>query len=386
MLSTIKKGEIQMSPNQSTRFDPEDKERIVGLIQESFLALVKKGLNDKKAIERVNKLKKAYRGLPADACADILIKRAKRKTMIEGSVNAAAITGCEASIATTGGLSTPAAVSGIVTLLLGDVTYTTGVQMQLVMDIAQLYECPYSKENEEDVWLIFKTALGLKGTERVGGYVRVVFYEAAKKQFRKLLRTGIRRGLQSRATKIAGKRVAKYLAEKYVMRLIPIANIVIGGYFNYRITGFVGKWTKRKAKIRSSTFKQLDILNKLKSTEKYLVLPLIFAVGTVDEKLTDNVLSLYVQSEDRLKLTKEQFRLVEELTDNEQLDDSLKSAFSTIQNGQVRSSLLDIAVTSAAVNIKTTGEHENYLKKIASWLGLNFKKKMLADKVKYLKR
>lgn len=372
--------------DHSNKLSPEHKNRIVRLVQERFLALVKQGLDDEKSSDRVSKLKESYAGLPADTIGDLMIRRAKRKTMVEGAVNGAAITGCYASVPLSSGGSTPAAIAGIVALILGDVTYTTAVQMKLIMDIAQLYECPFSKDNEEDVWFIFKTALGLKGTERLGGYVRVVFYETAKKQFRRLLRTGIRRALQRRVTKLAGQRVGRYIGEKYVLRLVPALNIVIGGYFNRRVTGSVGKWTKIKAKIRSSTFKQIDVLDNLHSTEKYLVLPLIFAVGTVEDKLTDNVLSLYVQSQDRLGLTREQLQLAEQLATNERLDEQMKSIFATIQNEEVKSALLDIAVTTAAVNIKTTKQHEKYLKEIASCLGLEFKKKMLEDKVKYLRR
>lgn len=305
---------------------------------------------------------------------------------MEGAVNGAAITGCQVSIPATGGSSTPVAVPWIIALIGGDVTYTTTVQMHLIMDMAQLYECPFSKDDEEDVWFIFKAALGLKGTEKVGAYVRVFFSETAKKQFRKLLRTGIRRAIQIQVTKIAGRKVSRYVAEKYLLRLIPVLNAAIGGYFNNRVTKSVGKWTKVRAKIRASTFKQIDLLNNLKSTEKYWVLPLIFAVGTVEDKLTDNVLSLYVQSLDRLKLTEEQTKLVEELANDEHLDNKMKFIFSTIQNKDVKSALLDIAVTTAAVNIKTTKPQEEYLQKIASWLGLEFKKRMLEDKVKYLKK
>jgi len=372
--------------SQSGQYTPEEKNKIIRFLQEKFLSVVRSMLNETKAISRVNQLKDQYSGLPNDALCEILIKRAKRKTTVEGASNGAAITGCQVSIPATGGSSTPVAAPVIAALILGDVTYTTKVQMQLIMDIAQLYECPFSKGNEEDVWFIFKSALGLKGTEKVGAYARVIFYETAKKQFRKLLRTGIRRAIQRQVTKIAGRKISRYVAEKYLLRLIPVLNTAIGGYFNNRVTKSVGKWTKVRAKIRASTFNQIDLLNNLKSTEKYWALPLIFAVGTLEDKLTDNVLSLYVQSRDRLKLTEDQTKLVEELANDEQLDNKMESAFSTIQNKDIKSSLLDVAVTTAAVNIKTTRPQEEYLGKIASWLGLEFEKKMLKDKVKYLKK
>jgi hypothetical protein len=46
-------------------------------------------------------------------------------------------------------------------------------------------------------WLIFKAALGIKGTERVGGYGRFIVTEIAEKQFRAFLRDqGRRRAAQ----------------------------------------------------------------------------------------------------------------------------------------------------------------------------------------------
>ena len=371
---------------QSNGFTPEDKNTIIKSIQETFLKLVRIGLDDKKSYERVVKLKSQYTGLPKDALCNILIKRAKRKTTSEGVCNGAAITACEVTIPTTGGGSTAPAIAAVIACVLADVSYTTTIQMKLITDITQLYECPFSKENEDDVWFIFKCALGIKGTEKVGGYVRFIFTETARKQFRKLLRTGIRRALQKRLTKIAGKRIGRYLGEKYVLRLVPIVNMFMGGYFNHRVTKSVGKWTKVKAKVRSSTFKQIDLLNGLDSKEKCWVLPLIFTVGTSDDKLTDNILSLYVQSQERLNLNEEQIKIVEEVVNEEQIDDKIKSILSDIQNEEVKSALLDIAVTSAAVNINPTKKQIAYLTEVANWLGLEYEKKMLENKVKYFKR
>ncbi len=363
-----------------------DKNKIAKLVEDKFLALVRMGLDDHKSQERVNKARSQHPGLPRDALSNILIKRAMRKTTVDGVVSGGAITACEATLPVTGGGSTVPVVAAITAIVLGDVTYTTSVQMKLITDIAHLYECPFSKENEEDVWFIFKYALGLKGTEKLGGYSRILFSDTARKQFRKLLRTGIRRAVQDRVAKTTGRRVARYLGEKYVLRIIPIVNAALGGYFNRRITKSVGKWTKIKAKIRSATFKQIDTLNTIGPNEKHWVLPLIFAVGTANDKLTDNVISLYVQSQGRLELTQEQVKTVEEIVDDERLDDRMKIEFSSIHDQDVKIALLDVAVTAAAVNIRTTEKHEEYLDRIAGWLNLKFENQSLKDKVKWLKR
>jgi hypothetical protein len=79
--------------------------------------------------------------------------------------------------------------------------------MQLMLAMAALYDCPLDPDDEDDAYVIFKAALGLKGTERVGSYGRFIFAETARKQFRKLLRTGVRRAVQDFVVKAAGPRI-----------------------------------------------------------------------------------------------------------------------------------------------------------------------------------
>jgi hypothetical protein len=129
----------------------------------------------------------------------MLIRRATRKTKWEGAANGVAVTGCEVLVAAPVPEPTHkvAAATGAVGLLLGDIAYTTRVQMQLLLAIAELYGCPLEPDDEEDLWVVFKSALGLKGIERVGSYGRFVVVETARKQFRVFLRTGLRRAIQS---------------------------------------------------------------------------------------------------------------------------------------------------------------------------------------------
>jgi hypothetical protein len=110
-------------------------------------------LNEEKAAKKASALREKFPGMPKDALATILTKRAVRKTMIEGFGNGGAVTAAETVIAT------PApelgqrllALSGIGTLLAADVAYTTKVQMQLLLEIGEIYECPFSKDDEDDV-------------------------------------------------------------------------------------------------------------------------------------------------------------------------------------------------------------------------------------------
>lgn len=180
-------------------------------------------LNSDKAAERAAAVRKSHPGMPKDALAQILIGRAARKTMIEGALNGAAITAAEIPLAAP--VPEPGhkalAISGIAALLVGDIGFTTKVQMQLLLELGELYECPFSKDDEDDVWLVLKAALGAKGTERIGTYARYVFSETARKQFRRLLRShGIRRTVQKIVEKVAGREIARRLSERALLRLI----------------------------------------------------------------------------------------------------------------------------------------------------------------------
>jgi len=100
-----------------------------------------------------------------------------------------------------------AAASGVVASIAGDMAFSTAVQMRLLQEIGHIYGCPFDEDDEEDVWVVFQAAQGLKGVEKMGAYARFIFTETAKKQFRALLRTGIRRGLQNQVIKVAGRKV-----------------------------------------------------------------------------------------------------------------------------------------------------------------------------------
>ena len=364
------------------------KDEVGRRVGETFTTAVRASMDEEKAASNAQRAREKYQGLPSDALADILIKQAARKTAVEGAANGLGVSGCEVLVATPVPEPThkAAAATGVVALLLGDVAYTTRVQVQLLMEIAEVYHCPFEPDDEEDIWLVFKAALGLKGTERVGSYGRFIFTETARKQFRKLLRTGIRRAVQERVMKIAGPRVAKYLGEKYVLRLVPVANIGIGYAFNSHMTKSVGKWAKVKAKVRASAFKQVKLIEAEQSAALVWVLPIIFYVGTADDKMTENVLTLYSQTNKRVPLKDEQLQRVEELIDNEELSRIFAAELPKISSEKSRKALYDVALTTAAVNLKPQKEHEVCLSELAESLRVEYSRSDLKYKVRYFER
>lgn len=361
--------------------------RIRSGVKIKVLEVVSNGMDEKKIAEQVAKLRREFKTLPNDALVRILIKRAVRKTTLEGMADGAAITVLEGVIAAPNPepASKAAAVAGIVALISGDVAYTTRVQMQLLLEIAQIYDCPYAKGSEEDVWLIFRAALGMRGVERMSPHIRYIFVETAKKQFRKLLRTGIRKALQDRVVKLAGRQVGKYLSEKALMRLVPVVNVAIGGAINNRVTKSVGKWAKVKAIVRSSTLNQLRDLDSGTSDDRIWILPIIFQVGTADDKLTDNTLTHYAHTLKNLALTDEEMVRVTELNEDDKLSSIFKQELPEISNKKMKDVLFDVALTAAAVNLKETDMHHECLRELGGFLGIKYKKSLLTEKIHGLK-
>jgi len=364
----------------------ENKNWIREKLEEAFHAAVLASLNSEKAKEKAATVTQKYPGMPKDALAHILTKQAARKTMVEGAANGAAITAVESTLASPEPASKPLVVSGVAGLIVSDVAYTTKVQMQLLLEIGEIYECPFDIDDEDDVWLILKTSFGLRGTERVGAYGRFVFTEAARKQFRAFLRNhGIRRAAQKAVAQIAGKEVAKHVSERALLRLIPFANAVIGAVFNRWVTLRVGYWAKVKAKIRASTFGKIDALSAKQPDALVLVLPTIFLIGTADDRLVDNTLTLYAQAAKRANLSLEQIKSVDAIIHHEEFEELLFGRLKDITDRAAKEDLLDIAITSAsAARLAFSSPHHEALERLSKQMDLTYIAADFERRISYL--
>jgi len=364
-----------------------NKEQLSKKLQETLLDTVRRGMNVSSAGEAVEKAKARYPDLPPDAMSQVLIKRATRLTVAEGVANGGGISACEAVVAApappTG--HRIAAGAGVIGLLSADVAFTTKVQLQLVLEHGVLYGCPFDPENEEDVWLVFKAALGLKGTEKVVGYAQFIFNETARKQFRQLLRTGgARAALQKLVTKVAGSRVAKLLTEKYLMRLIPLLNMAIAAGFNRHVTMGVGKWARVRAKTRACAFKPIDEIKVSYPELRKWVLPIIFVVTTAKNRLTDNGLTLYSQSADRLDLSEDDREFVAKTNDSLEVTDLLRKAIKTGSTDEERCLLLEIAINAAAIDLSADADTLHCVEELAQAWNAEFSIDAIRNRIDYL--
>jgi hypothetical protein len=365
-----------------------DKKNLKQKIENTFFHVVRTSLNDGKSKQCASEAKTKYPGLTRDALADVLIKRASRKTAASGAVGGGAVTACEAAIA--GPVPEPthkvAAFAGIGAAIVADLSAATAIQMRLLQEIGHIYDCPFDQDDEEDVWLVFLSAMGLKGIEQVGGYARFIFQEAAKKQFRTLLRTGIRSAVQNKVIKIAGEKAGRLLAERTLLKLIWLMNIPLGAGLNYALTKRVGKWSKVRARIRSGMFRTLDAIKLHDSETAALVLPIIFHTGTATDKLTDNTLALYAQTAKHLKLSDEEVAAIDKVNEDCSLEDLIKAQWERLKNPELRMLLLEAGIiTAASSRLEFVNEHNECLLSLSKCLEVEYSKNDLTSRIATLK-
>ncbi len=170
------------------------------------------------------------------------------------------------------------------------------------------------------------------------------------------------------------------------MRVIPLLNAGIGYAFNGRVTSNVGKWAKVKAKVRASAFKQVARISGEDPEARVWVLPIMFHMGTAEGNFTENVLTLYSQTNKRLMLNTEEEISVERLIDDEQLPLIFADRLARVCSAAGRGALQDIAVTTAAVSLHPTQEQQDCLQQLAGWLNVEYSPANLDEKVRFLQR
>jgi hypothetical protein len=119
------------------------KEQVVARAGETFTSVIRASMNPESAAADAQRVRADYPGLPSDALADVLIRRAARKTKWEGAANGLAVTACETLVAAPASEPTHKVAAGaaVAALLLGDIAYTTHLQMQLLLTIARVARC-----------------------------------------------------------------------------------------------------------------------------------------------------------------------------------------------------------------------------------------------------
>jgi hypothetical protein len=182
-------------------------------------------------------IKKKYPGAGPVNQSKKAIAIASKYAAVAGGLSAAAVTAAELSIGGTAGLDLPVAIPVIGASIMGDVAFTTRLQLRCVYDLSVIHRAPLSMSDVEDCYFIFLSALGIKMEEMGGNVVKAVGPKVVQYNVRKLLRSGLRGALQALIKKIAGSAIAKKLTEKVLLRvLVPGLSIPISSSLNYAFT------------------------------------------------------------------------------------------------------------------------------------------------------
>jgi hypothetical protein len=169
------------------------------------------------------------------------------------------------------------------------------------------------------------------------------------------------------------------------LRLVWVANAFFGACFNRSVTRKIGKWAKVKAKIRASTFQSVDQLANDRAVG-ILALPVLFLIGTAHGELSENFISLYTQTSNRLALTAEEAETIEELSDGENLETKLHERLRCIQSSKAKLPLLNIGITAAAAaTLQFNARQHACLLRVSDVLCVDYSQRDLEEKINYLR-
>jgi uncharacterized protein (DUF697 family) len=218
---------------------------------EWLLTLIRKCF--KNYFERANAeyFRKKYKSRDVDFIAKKLIKVAAKNAAILGGLTGLLVSTDEVVALATGGelvVGLPANIAIAVTAIGAEMVLLLRMQLQLVANLAKLYEVPLDTEDPEDILIILAYAFGGAVAEEAGKFVAKaaghVAGDVAKKIFQKEL-------LQ--ALKSLGKKLGvKILQRSIVKYTVPGISMAVGSTWNYFAVNSVGKiackhFQKRKA-------------------------------------------------------------------------------------------------------------------------------------------
>lgn len=227
---------------------------------------------------------KKYPGAGSANQAKKAIKIASRYNSIAGGMSAAAVSALELSSMGPQALITVPAIGGTI---MADVGYCTRTQLRSTYDLSMIHGAPLSIDDVEDCYLVFLTAMGVKVHELAGGLGKALGPHIVAYNVRKILRSGLRKGLQEVLKKIGGVWLARKLTERAMMRLlVPGISVPIAAGFNYVFTKRVLKTANSQMYRRGRVVQPLVKLYKREPTldKSFAVKALISVVDAGDSE------------------------------------------------------------------------------------------------------
>lgn len=131
----------------------------------------------------------------------------------------------------------PAEIALATFAILGEAIVLIKLQLQLVANIAKIYNVPLDPEDPEDIIIILKVAIVGAVTERTGWFGMKIGGKYAKTIVKKVVKKETLEALK----KIGAKFGIKILQRSIIKYAVPIVSIGIGSTWNYFSTKTVGK-------------------------------------------------------------------------------------------------------------------------------------------------
>lgn len=321
-----------------------------------FETLVKMILTSHSKKVNAEYFKKKYVGLDNERIAYKLVDTTSNYVAIAGGIAAGVASAAELSAVFTVG----ATLAAFGATLLGEISFITYKQMQMIYDISLILDARLEKDDPEDILTIFWFSLGVNVWEDASNLALKAGPRGAEYLGRKALRAGLRKALQKVLAKFGGAKLAQKLTERTLLKMIvPGFNIPIAAAVNKTFTKKLGKKAIKNFKIRSACIRSVDKLKETERIYQILSLALIYHVGIVDEMVDRISKCIEMQNNvsRRVAVREEEEVLIDNLIDLE--FEEFCTVLSEIEDARAKENLSQIACYSSLISNSDSDEKLN---------------------------
>ena len=224
--------------------------------------------------------KAKYKGIDNERIAYKLVNTTSNYVAVAGGVAATAASAAQLSAVLSGGIT----LAAFAATLIGEISFITYKQLQLIYDISVVLDARFDRDDPEDIMTLFMYSLGVNIWEDVTNLVLKVGPRSAEYLGRKALRTGIRAGIQTVVAKFGGVKLAQKITEKALLKfIVPGVNIPVADTFNKVFTKKLGAKAIKSLKHRSACIIAVDKLGNIDRTYQLISIPLVYHIGIIDE-------------------------------------------------------------------------------------------------------
>jgi len=207
---------------------------------EWFMKIIHKSFSNYYKSANVEYFYAKYNTDNKDFIANKLIGVAAKNSAILGGIVGATISTDELVAIFTageGGVGLPANIAIACVAIMGETVGLTQIQLQLVANLAKLYDVPLDVDDPEDILTIFAFAIGGVISEGSGK----AFMKAGGKATASFVKKTIRKEILANIKKLAEKIGIKILQRTIIKYAVPVVSIGIGATWNFASTKTVGK-------------------------------------------------------------------------------------------------------------------------------------------------